>query len=32
MGRGYYIIELSQTKAYFFISAFNVEKPQTLLL
>ena len=32
MGRGYYIIEISSSHTQIFITAFNVEKPQSLIL
>ena len=32
MGRGYYIIEISSSHTQIFITAFNVERPQSLIL
>ena len=32
MGKGYYIVEISSSHTKFFITAFNVEKPQSLIL
>ena len=32
MGKGYYIIEISSCHTTMFITAFNVEKPQSLIL
>ena len=32
MGKGYYIIEISSCHTTMYITAFNVEKPQSLLL
>ena len=32
MGRGYYILEISSCHTTMFITAFNVEKPQSLIL
>ena len=32
MGRGYYIIEISSCHTTMYITAFNVEKPQSLIL
>ena len=32
MGRGYYIVEISSCHTTMFITAFNVEKPQSLIL
>jgi len=32
MGRGYYIVEISSSHTQIFITAFNVEKPQSLIL
>lgn len=32
MGRGYYIVEISSCHTTMYITAFNVEKPQSLIL
>ena len=32
MGRGHYIVEISSSHTKFFITAFNVEKPQSHIL
>ena len=32
MGRGYYIVEISSSSTHIFITAFNVEKPQSLIM
>lgn len=32
MGKGYYIVEISTNDTQIFITAFNVEKPQSLVL
>ena len=32
MGRGYYIVEISSCSTNMFVTAFNVEKPESLLL
>ena len=32
MGKGYYIVEISSCHTLMYITAFNVEKPQSLIL
>ena len=32
MGRGYYVVEISSSHTIFYITAFNVEKPQSHIL
>lgn len=32
MGRGYYIVEISSSQASMFITAFNIEKPQSIMM
>lgn len=32
MGTGYYIVEISSSVSHVYITAFNVEKPQSLVL
>lgn len=32
MGTGYYIVEISSSVSHVYVTAFNVEKPQSLVL
>ena len=32
MGRGYYIVEISSSHTKFYITAFNVERPESFIL
>jgi len=32
MGTGYYIVEISSSISHVFVTAFNVEKPQSLVM